>query len=188
MKRKILIGCAISGAAVLTAGIGIGVACAVWHSKPQATDVITLDTDKPTLALINEEATITAVSSLGKTVSLSATIDGIPVDDINIFNPATGTIRYTDGDLECQTIVVTAEDGFAVSQSVSVGFGQIPPNPTPVPPNSLSLYAATLNPNSYNQGVATKIEGDVTEISFNTYDNPTLAISLKDYTNDDSLV
>ncbi|GHU34422.1 hypothetical protein FACS1894166_11850 [Bacilli bacterium] len=115
-------------------------------------------------------------------MSLSATIDNVPVDDINIFDPATGIICYKNGNLEYKTITVVAEDGTAIPQSIKIGFDQIIPNPL----RTLSLFPFTDHPNSYNQGVATYKSG-VTQISFNTYDNPKLYISLQDYTDDQKL-
>ncbi|GHU35056.1 hypothetical protein FACS1894166_13160 [Bacilli bacterium] len=73
-KRKILIGCAIGGTALIMAGAGIGIGYVIKKSAKQ--DTISFNDDlKPSLT-VTDTTPISATSSAGHTVDLSASGEG----------------------------------------------------------------------------------------------------------------
>ncbi|GHU31588.1 hypothetical protein FACS1894166_03290 [Bacilli bacterium] len=81
----------------------------------------------PSLALVNAYTMVSAESTQNYPITLSATIDSVPVMDTDVFNPADGKVTYKDNTFANKTIVIKASDGMAsVEPTINIGFGAIP--------------------------------------------------------------
>ncbi|GHU32944.1 hypothetical protein FACS1894166_07310 [Bacilli bacterium] len=98
-------------------------------NQPTINDVITFDSNyKASLSEVGDTTDVSANSSDGRKITLTATIDSVPVTDTDVFNPADGKVTYKGDTFANKTIVIKASDGQAsVEPTINIGFGAIPP-------------------------------------------------------------